>query len=99
MTQTTEQNQTQKTKPDYKDNWGYLNLKKKQHKYIYSLCMQLDWKQKNERHGEVADTLRLSNWLKSERSPVRKPIMKMTVSEASKIISALESMTEKHHSK
>ncbi|WP_286913088.1 hypothetical protein [Flavobacterium sp. UBA4197] len=81
-----------------KDNWAIFNPKNKQHKYILSLCIQKGWGVENDRYGEIADLDRLSNWLKSDKSPVRKPLKKMSSLEVSKIISALEIMNAKRHS-
>lgn len=97
MTQTKEVIQTKK--PDYKDNWAVFNPKRKQHKYILSLCIQYGWSIESNKWGEIADLQRLSNWLKSDLSPVKKPLKDMSPTETSKIIFALESMNEKHHSK
>jgi hypothetical protein len=81
------------------ENWALFDQKNRQHVYILSLCRQLNWTKTNEKWGEVADLDRLSNWLKSGRSPVIKPLRKMTAAELSKIIKALESMTIKNYTK
>ncbi|MCJ1809884.1 hypothetical protein [Flavobacterium covae] len=86
-------------KKSINDNWALFDKHNEQHKYILSLLIQMGWSVENERYGEVADMYRLSDWLKSEKSPVRKALTKMTPIETSKIISALESMNTKHHSK
>ncbi len=81
------------------DNWAYFDKNNQQHSYIRSLLIQMAWSVKSEKFGEVADLERLSNWLKSERSPVRKKLTLMSPKETSTIISALEYMVAKHHSK
>jgi hypothetical protein len=48
----------------------------------------------HEKHGEVPDLERLSNWLKSELSPVKKPLKQMEPSELSKIIEALKGIVK-----
>lgn len=83
---------------DYKSNWAVFDSKSKKHKYILSLCIQMGWSAESDRYGEIADLDRLSKWLKSNNSPVRKPLKEMSPLEASKIISALEIMNTKHHS-
>ncbi len=78
------------TKRDPETNWAYFDKDNGQHKYILSLCRQLNWQSPHKTLGKVVDLERLSNWLKSERSPVNKPLQKMTASQVSKVIAALE---------
>lgn len=80
-------------------NWANFNSGNTQHRYILSLCIQKGWCKHHQKYGQVADLNRLSDFLKSKRSPVRKPLLQMNKTECSKIISCLESMTIKHHSK
>ncbi|MFK7060927.1 hypothetical protein V3Q90_12465 [Flavobacterium oreochromis] len=77
--------------------WAYYDKNNPQHRYILSLLIQLGWSVKSEKHGEIADLNRFSNWLKSHRSPVKKPLKSMSATETSKIISALESMIVKDY--
>lgn len=77
------------------DNWAYFDKENGQHKYILSLCRQLGWTTHHERFGKVVDLTRLSNWLKSNRCPVSKPLKKMDASQCSRIIAALEAMITK----
>lgn len=72
------------------DNWGYFDYKNKKHRTILSLMRQAEWVVPNEKHGEVADTKRLSEFLKSSKSPVNKPLKEMSPKELSKIIVAFE---------
>lgn len=78
------------------ENWAIFDKNNQQHRYILSVCIQKGWSVKSEKYGEIADQKRLSDWLKSEKSPVRKPLKKMQPIELSKIISALENMNVKH---
>lgn len=73
-----------------KSNWGLFNKYDQQHKYVRSLCMQAQWTVPSEKWREVADLNRLSDFLKSDKSPVNLPLKKMTPQEVSKIIVALE---------
>jgi len=74
-----------------KSNWGSFDKDNSQHKRIQSNLRQVDIVVKNDRHGEVAD---MKGWfdrfLKSDKSPVKKPLMQMTPQEVSKIIKALD---------
>lgn len=74
------------------ENWGLFDAKNQQHRTIMALCRNRQWVVPSERHpsGEVADMSgAFSNFLKSARSPVKKPLMDMTPEEVSKIIVAL----------
>lgn len=78
-------------------HWARFDSGNSQHRYILSLCIQNGWSRTHWKFGQVADIDRLSNFLKSNRSPVRKPLQQMTKAECSKIISCLESMITKHN--
>ncbi len=82
-------------RPFYDENWGYFDKNNRQHKYVLSLLLQLGWTQQHHIYGVVPDTHHLSNWLKSERSPVKKPLDKMNGKELTKVIGALERMVFK----
>ena len=82
-------------RPFYDDNWGLFDKDNRQHQYILSLLHQLGWVTYHHQYGMVPDTRHLSNWLKSRRSPVRKPLRKMNTKELTKVISALEQMIKK----
>ncbi|GFR84406.1 hypothetical protein ElyMa_002416500 [Elysia marginata] len=73
-------------------NWVKFDKNRRQHRYILSLCYQLGWKKEG-----YADLMRLSDWLKSRRNPVKKPLQAMTSAETNKVINALESMVKKIH--
>ena len=76
------------------ENWGLFDKNNSQHKYILSLCFQMGLT-KELKGRDVADIFKLGEWLKSEKSPVRKPLKQMTSYELSRIIFAMEKITEK----
>jgi hypothetical protein len=76
------------------ENWGLFAVNNQQHKTILSLLRQAQWTVPNGRWGEVADINRLSEFLKSDKSPVKKPLKKMEPAEVSKIIVALEGIVK-----
>lgn len=80
-------------------NWGYFDSKNKQHRTILALMRQAAWVTSNEKHGEVPDTQKLSSFLKSNKSPVKKPLKDMTPKELSKIITALEGVVKHKYNK
>lgn len=73
------------------ENWGYFDKNNRQHAYIRVLLRNANIVVKSERWGQVAD---MEGWfnrfLKSNKSPVKKPLKQMNVREVSKIITALE---------
>ncbi len=81
------------------ENWAFFDKTNKRHCKILSLCHELEWVYFDKELGTVVDLKRLSEWLRSYRCPVRKPILKMTGKELSKIISALENMLTKSYKK
>jgi hypothetical protein len=79
-------------KPVSTENWGAFDSNNKQHRTIMALCRNGQWVKPDDKHpsGEVADMDgKFSEFLKSDRSPVKKPLMQMTPQEVSKIIIAL----------
>ncbi|HEY4543563.1 MAG TPA: hypothetical protein VIG40_02870, partial [Tissierellaceae bacterium] len=81
-------------KPTPIENWALFDKNNSKHKYILSLCYQLGLT--TELKGRtIADTNKLSEWIKSERCPVQKPLKQMTTFELSRVITALESMVQK----
>lgn len=78
-----------------KSHWARFKKSKRQHMYIVSLVRQLGWTQPNERYGIIADMDRLSDFLKSKKNPVRKPLQDMNTKELSVLINCLESMLGK----
>jgi hypothetical protein len=72
-------------------NWGYFDNDNSQHARIRANLRTANIVVKNDRHGEVADMLGWFNrFLKSDKSPVKKPLKEMTPQEVSKIIKALD---------
>lgn len=82
-----------------RDNWASFDLKTekypKKRKVLFSLLHQAQWVVPNERHNEVPDLERLSNFLKSPKSPVNKPLMEMNKNEWEKMIACFTSITRK----
>lgn len=75
------------------ENWAFFDYKNAAHRNILSLCMQMGWQVETKlKNVYVADLYRLSEWLKSKKSPVKKPLQKMTPQEVSKIIVALSNI-------
>lgn len=83
------------------DNWGFYDNTKDSHRQILSHLITLGWTVKHPKYGKVADLVRFSEWLKgnakSGRSPVKKPLKKMTSGEVSKVIHALGKMIGKRY--
>jgi hypothetical protein len=77
-----------------KSNWGLFDKNNQQHKTLLSLLRQAQWTIPNEKWGEVADLPRLSEFLKSDKSPINKPLKKMKPSEVSKIIEAFKGIVK-----
>ena len=78
-------------------NWGAFDKKNKQHLNVLSQLRTLQWVKHSEKWGEVADLGRLSDFLKSDKSPVNKPLKDMADKEVSKIIECLKSMVRKKY--
>lgn len=78
-----------------KSNWGLFDKNNQQHKTLLSQLRTLQWVVPDEKWGEVADLSRLSDFLKSDKSPVNKPLKKMETDEVSKIIECFKSMVRK----
>jgi hypothetical protein len=72
-------------------NYGLFDYKNPQHKRIMANLRTANIVVKSERWGEVADmTGWFDRFLKSDKSPVKKPLKEMTSTEVSKIIVALD---------
>jgi len=78
-------------------HWAYFNKNNQQHSYILSLLRQIGWTKADDRYGIIADMDRLSNFLKSNKSPVPKPLQNMEPTELTKLINCLESMLGKKY--
>jgi hypothetical protein len=83
-----------KPKQEDEDNWGEFDKDNRQHLTLLAYMRTAQWTTPNEKHGEVADIERLSDWLKTEKSPVRKPLKKMEPWEVSKIIEAFKGIVK-----
>lgn len=88
-------NQATKLIGNLTTHWGKFNFNNRQHKYILSLLRQMGWTKTSDKHGVVADIERLSTFLKSNKSPVPKPLLKMSPDETTKLINCLESILYK----
>jgi len=78
-------------------DWGLFDKNNKQHLTLLSQLRTVQWTTKHERYGEVADLPRLSAFLKSDKSPVKKPLKEMKPEEVSKIIECFKSMVIKKY--
>lgn len=79
------------------DNWGAFDKDNQQHRTLLSQLHTLQWTIRSEKWGEVADIGRLSEFLKSDKSPVNKPLKNMEPWEVSKIIECFKSMITKKY--
>lgn len=71
--------------------WYKFDWQNSQHRKVLSLCREYGW-ETQYKGRTIADMKALATWLQSEKSPVKKPIMRMEVLELRKIIKALENM-------
>lgn len=76
------------------DNWGLFDKNNQQHKTLLSQMRTAQWTVPHEKWGEVPDVNRLSTFLKSDKSPVNKPLKKMKPCEVSKIIEAFKGIVK-----
>lgn len=76
------------------DNWGLFDKNNKQHLTVLSQMRTAQWTVPNEKYGEVPDLERLSDFLKSDKSPIKKPLKKMQPWELSKTIEALKGIVK-----
>lgn len=76
------------------DNWGLFDKTNKQHLTLLSQLRTAQWVIPHDKHGEVPDLDRLSHFLKSDKSPVNKPLKQMEPQEVSKIIEALKGIVK-----
>ena len=74
-------------RPQASSDWGRFDKNDKQHKTILSLLHQANWTT-NIGGRQVPDMVRFGNWLQSDKSPVKKPLLKMESKDVSKIIEA-----------
>jgi hypothetical protein len=79
-------------KPD--TSWSKFDKSNVKHRKILSLLIQAGWSKEHQKFGNVADLERFASFLKSDKSPVKKPLKKMTILETEKIITALEGIVK-----
>lgn len=77
-----------------KSNWGLFDKNNQQHKTILSLLRQAQWVVPHGKWGEVPDINRLSEFLKSNKSPINKALKDMEPEEVSKIIEAFKGIVK-----
>lgn len=82
------------SKGEGSENWALFDNTNTQHRTVLAQMRTAQWVIPNGKHGEVADLERLSNWLKSELSPVKKPLKQMEPWELSKTIEALKGIVK-----
>lgn len=76
------------------ENWAKFDKNNSKHKAILSMMYQINWTTM-DKGKEVPDLERLSNWLKSEKCPVSKPLLKMdNATELPKVITAFSGIVE-----
>jgi hypothetical protein len=75
-------------------NWGLFDKNNKQHLTILAQMRTAQWVAPNDKYGEVPDLERLSEFLKSAKSPINKPLKQMEPWELSKIIEAMKGIVK-----
>lgn len=76
-------------KPFKAENWAKFDKSNPKHKLILSLMYQANWTS-----GNLPDMSRLESFLKSDKSPVKKPLKSMSSEEVEKIIVALKGIVK-----
>lgn len=76
------------------ENWGLFDKNNKQHLTVLAQMRTAQWVIPNDKYGEVPDLERLSEFLKSEKSPINKPLKKMEPWEVSKVIEAFKGIVK-----
>ena len=76
------------------ENWAVFDNKNPKHKIVLSLLYQMQWVTPSQKHGEVPDLDRLSKFLQSEKSPVKKKLKDMETHEVEKLIVALRGIVK-----
>lgn len=75
------------------ENWGSFTKSKPdptKRKILFSMMHQLQWTKPSTQYGEVPNLERLSTFLHSDRSPVKKPLKDMSTEEMEKLIAAFK---------
>lgn len=77
-------------------NWAFFNKHSfvNERKLLFSYLYQAQWVIKNEQHLEVPDLERLSNFLKSKKSPVNKPLKQFEKKDWSKLIACFRNIVK-----
>lgn len=87
--------QTGQSQPEAnQENWAVFDKANPKHKVILSLLYQMQWTKPSEKWGEVPDLNKLSNFLQSDKSPVKKKLKDMSDTEVQKIIKALNGIVK-----
>ena len=76
------------------ENWAVFDKTNPKHKVILSLLYQMQWVKPSDKWGEVPDLDRLSYFLQSEKSPVKKKLKDMEPLELEKLIKALNGIVK-----
>lgn len=78
------------------DNWAFFDKDKfvSERKLLWSYLYQAQWTTPHEIKNEVPDLERLSNFLKSSKSPVNKPLKEWNKTEWSKILQAFRNIVK-----
>jgi hypothetical protein len=76
------------------ENWAVFDKTNSKHKVILSLLYQMQWVKPSEKWGEVPDLDRLSAFLQSDKSPVKKKLKDMEPQELEKLIKALSGIVK-----
>lgn len=79
------------------ENWAVFEKDNPKHKLILSLLRQANWTEPHPKYGEVADLKRLDVFLKSDKSPVKKPLKGMSDIETEKVIKALKGIVKSRY--
>jgi len=82
---------------DLSENWATFDKSNQKHRVILSCMYQAQWTVPSDKYGEIPDMERLSNFLKSDRSPVKKPLKDMQPFELEKVIAALNGIIKSIH--
>jgi hypothetical protein len=71
-------------------NWAFFDKFKyvEERRKLFSLMHQAQWVTQKEGYNEIPDLVRLSNFLKSPKSPVKKPLKQFDKIEWEKLIKA-----------
>ena len=82
------------SKGEGSENWGLFDKNNKQHLTILAQMRTAQWVKPSKKWGEIPDIERLSEFLKSDKSPINKPLKQMQPSEVSKIIEAMKGIVK-----